>query len=345
MTAALDQAYELLREKGPEYGPLGLSNHGPMAAEALHAAGRDDAILPWLERYGRLLDPQPPGFEPIDPLDWQSAIGRLDRFADWLGLFEQELAEPQWQPVLERWSSRLAPGLSGGALHGLLRTAHATRALSASDTRLRRFELAQGLAYWAACFYRLPGDPAAGRLPTPAALAAVPLLPVDQRPELGLITTSLENLAVFAPFRTVATNLDYESLPAEQVVSDLTLAFAGAYLSNVTPTNRIALIHMLTGPSSVRLLLPHTSESTGRTLVAYSWQAGAALFSAFATDKQQPVVCSEPPAADDLLDRALLVGDEHAIKFTEACLREEAVQPSPIFRAAADDVVRHMASD
>ncbi len=34
---------------------------------------------------------------------------------------------------------------------------------------------------------------------------------------------------------------------------------------------------------------------------------------------------------DDLVDRALATGDEHAIKFTEACLREYALNPKPLY--------------
>ena len=42
---ALDEALERLARKGPEYGG-GLSNHGPMAAEALVALGRARACSP-----------------------------------------------------------------------------------------------------------------------------------------------------------------------------------------------------------------------------------------------------------------------------------------------------------
>jgi hypothetical protein len=38
---------------------------------------------------------------------------------------------------------------------------------------------------------------------------------------------------------------------------------------------------------------------------------------------------------DDLIDRALATGDEHAIKFTEACLREHALNPKPVYLEAA----------
>jgi hypothetical protein len=39
--------------------------------------------------------------------------------------------------------------------------------------------------------------------------------------------------------------------------------------------------------------------------------------------------------AAGLIDRAIAHGDEHAIKFTEACVREHALNPSPVYFAAA----------
>jgi hypothetical protein len=38
-----------------------------------------------------------------------------------------------------------------------------------------------------------------------------------------------------------------------------------------------------------------------------------------------------------LIAEAVDTGDEHAIKFTEACLREHRVAPAPEFLAAARD--------
>jgi len=40
-----------------------------------------------------------------------------------------------------------------------------------------------------------------------------------------------------------------------------------------------------------------------------------------------------------LIDRALAHGDEHVIKFTEACLGRDARDSSPVYRAAAAHVL------
>jgi hypothetical protein len=40
--------------------------------------------------------------------------------------------------------------------------------------------------------------------------------------------------------------------------------------------------------------------------------------------------------AETLIDRALANGEEHVVKFTEACLRSDGLAPSPAYRAAVD---------
>ncbi len=47
MTATIDDALALLEDTRPEFAG-GLSNHGPMAAEARCVLGGDDALLPWV---------------------------------------------------------------------------------------------------------------------------------------------------------------------------------------------------------------------------------------------------------------------------------------------------------
>lgn len=50
-----------------------------------------------------------------------------------------------------------------------------------------------------------------------------------------------------------------------------------------------------------------------------------------------PVGKIEPPRedADTLVDMAIAHGDEHAIKFIEACSRQHALNPLPAYLAAA----------
>jgi hypothetical protein len=52
----------------------------------------------------------------------------------------------------------------------------------------------------------------------------------------------------------------------------------------------------------------------------------------------------EPRAhnTETLIDRAVANGDEHVIKFTEACLRRDALDPLPAYRAAVDHALGTM---
>ena len=54
--ASLDEALEMLRSYGPELHNCN-SNHAPMAAEAMCALGRGDAVIEWVDHYRRSLQP------------------------------------------------------------------------------------------------------------------------------------------------------------------------------------------------------------------------------------------------------------------------------------------------
>ncbi|MCI0416148.1 hypothetical protein L0222_25520 [bacterium] len=53
---------------------------------------------------------------------------------------------------------------------------------------------------------------------------------------------------------------------------------------------------------------------------------------------------SEPLKKEELIARAVDVNEEHAIKFTEACLREFALQPKVVYLQAAQDAVSRIGS-
>ena len=90
-TDALDDALTVFAATAPRYGPLGLANHGPMAAEALAHLGRHDAIAGWVEQYRVRLDEAPaPADRPLSEEEWPAALGQADRFPEWLALFERE---------------------------------------------------------------------------------------------------------------------------------------------------------------------------------------------------------------------------------------------------------------
>ena len=151
----LDEAYERLHRTGPEYQGW-LSNHGPMAVEALVRHGHRHRVHRWLDDYLGRLDELPRGLHPID--DWRSALGDPKRAGDWLAYFDRQLREHPWRAVLGTWWPRLLPGIAAGATHGVIRVGHAVRALERDDENPQRLaELGQALGYWAARWQPVPG--------------------------------------------------------------------------------------------------------------------------------------------------------------------------------------------
>ncbi len=335
MVTTIDEALELFEGTGPEFAG-GLSNHGPMASEALCALGRAGAAVPWAERYKKRLLEQPSGSNPIAAGEWREALGKYDRTGDWIVFFQREVAESPWRDVVRRWAPRLARGMVGAALHGIIRTAHAVRSLGEGETPLRSAELAQGLAYWAARYRELPTAAGAnGALLPSAALARVGLVPEERRQNFGLITQAIASLDSEPAFPDVVNLVDAR-VDVGAFLSDLSRTFAVVFLANATdfgPT--IAFVHSVTGPSAIRLLLPYVNDVDVPDLLRNGWQAAAALHATYA---KGPYGLEDDGVAvdrEDLIDRAVATGDEHAIKFTEACLREHVIDPQPALLTAA----------
>jgi Questin oxidase-like len=351
---ALDEALRLLQRREPQ-ATLGLSTHAPMAAETLCAMGRPERAVAWVaadHREGPVLElPRPK--ERIDPARWREALGpgsgstweeSLARWGDWRELFTAELAESPWMEVLDRWVLRLTPGLSAAATHGIIRTAHAARALSRRRTSERLGELSRGLAYWAAAYQELPARRGVGQRAGSyaQALAALPLYWQERGGvPAGNIVAGLREAARLGRFDEA---LDLVAPPSDvsAALSALSATFTRVYLRHGTLHNRIAFIHAVTGPCALRRIAPHVKAETARLALPYAWQTAAAIYAAYA----RPGDDAREPAAslgrDELEARAIENGDEHAIKFTEVLLGEHALSPDPAYLAAAQDAVEKL---
>jgi hypothetical protein len=358
----IDEVLSRLDDVGFEIGP-GFTGHAPMAAEALVALGHPAEAVPWIERYvcevPHHAPPEPTGarIDPRDEADWRGALGDLPRLGDWVVLFQEELAEAPWAEVLARWWPRLLPGFSGGLTHGLIRTAHAVRSLTAAErpTAREQRELCYGLAYWAARYIRMPGQPEPrGTRSVPEALAAIPQLPPRE-----IIGAQLKTLgdserededSIWAGFNAAVDEL---APPAELDRALLTLTSETAErlrnraAVNPSPVQMIASVHSVTAPAAARMLLPHLPPETHRETYARVWQVTAALTSAFTMYLDAPDRDDRdrvPLAPDELNARAVESGAAHAIKLTEACLREYRDNPDPVYLFALEDVLPHIRS-
>ncbi|HEX4834370.1 MAG TPA: questin oxidase family protein [Trebonia sp.] len=331
--AILDENLARLARTGPEYGG-GLSNHGPMAAEALVRLGRADHVEAWVSGYLPRLDDAPRPGGPVTGHSWRDALGDERRVADWEAFFTGQLAQEPWRDVLARWWPRLIPGLAAAATHGIIRTAHAARGLDGDFSPERRAELAKGLAYWAAAYWEVPG----GRRPAGDRSAGAAVDGIGRgatAPGPGLITDVLPaELAGDERFPAAVAALRPPA-DIQAGLLDLATTFARAFL--VYGRRRpIGLLHAVTAPVAARSVLPLLPPEVARDTHDALWLAGAALYRVYASGATpEPVPPAAPLAPADLADKAVRSGDEHAIKLTEACLRLYAERPDPVLLHAA----------
>ena len=338
-TEVMDEALEMMSKLGP------FGNHCPMATEALIALGHPEAVVPFVESYKRRFRANyPAAFQPITEKNWQEALGRGERNTDWITFFNIQLKENEWSRVVTNWTDVLAPGLSAAAGHGLIRTSHAVRSLSVKQTELRLRELAEGLGYWAAYYQPLPESRNATtpKLKPREAIERIPLLPTERRTR-GSLTSQIKRLEDFQQFGQTI-NLISTTGKVEQLVSEITETFAITYLKNVSDSNNLGLLHAVTTTAGLRSLLPFLSPASTQRVLMYGWQAGAALYSIAGTGSvNKPIHPSEIKQAD-LIERAVATKEEHAIKFTEACLREYALNQNQSYLQAASDSLNRLPS-
>jgi hypothetical protein len=336
----LDGALDGLSGYGPQLAN-GNFNHAPMVAEALCALGRPDAVMPWIETYRERMVARGPLGEPIPPAEWRGSLGQRDKFAAWSALFAAELRDDAWPEVLGRWGARLAPGVSAAALHGAIRVGHAVRAVSKGGSPPRLRELADALASWAASYTELPaaGDPGGGGLLPREAIARVAIVPPERR-RSGNITEALKGLGEFPEFAPVIGLVDLDG-DLDGLIAQLTELFAGVYLANVSSTlTAIVFIHGVTGLAALGHIVPHLDDRAARTLLRYGWQAGCGLYACYGNGAGVAgEIASAEADADSLVEAALANGDEHVIKFTEACLSRHELAPSSAYPAAIGNVL------
>lgn len=339
---ALSDAHERLAGYAYVDGP-GFAFHGPMGAEALSSAGYDELVAEWVEAYKAGHEPiaAPPAHDRIDPDDeasWRPALGDPARVSDWAATFDRKLRDQPWPAVLQRWAPRLLPGYAGGLTHGLLRTAHAVRALPVEGPPpdLLLTELARGLAYWAATFTALPGRPElGGSLGLDEAIAAVPR---PDEPWTPIEAGTFARIGELTAFPDAVAALGPPG-DAGAALSDLTAAFCGLVLRK--PAVVIGPIHAVTPAAAMRTLLPYLPAPAVASAYAQLWHVGAAIVAGFAPPggPVTPVEAGAPaPAPAEILARAAAHRDTHAVKFAEACVREHAIRPDPVYLLAAEHV-------
>lgn len=287
-----DALSQLLATKGTFGG--GLSNHGPMAVEALDHMGTPEWIGPFVGAYLPRLDPR---------------TAPTTRGGDWRQLLDEFLPD-------------LVASSAAEAGHCLLRVAHAVRGLERAEASgrvpaVRVDELRTGLMRWRA----------ASGLPAPEALTgtrsvaewSAGLAPFASfEPLPGLLTASLAAAAHQPGFTDAVATLQ----PSDQTGDTLDLLAMRAvegYLANDDLRARFTLLHGVTVSTMARVLVRHLDEPSQRRLEAAV--AGFVAAASVAFDRRADDTVAPPPlVAPGIARRAAATLEDHTIKFTDACI-------------------------
>jgi hypothetical protein len=178
-------------------------------------------------------------------------------------------------------------------------------------------------------------------LNVPEALADLPYLP-EETPDEPLISAMVAHVAdIPEEFEQAAASLGYRG-DAVAFLDALAVGGARAYLRNAAGGHAVALVHTVTAPMALELVLPWLAEEDRDAALGYAWQAAASLHVAFDVDRRSLGGGNgEPLATEALIERAVVSGDAHALKLTEAALRCHARTGDPaLLWAAADASVR-----
>lgn len=331
----LEEAYERFHVTGPEFDD-GLSNHGPMAVEAMVRRGHDADVHAWIDWYQGRLEDQPRGLTPVTREDWREALGDPTRLGDWTTFMLRESGERPWRELLVEWWPRLLPGIIAGATHGVIRVGHSVRALIAEESALaaessaaavtdgpRLAEFAHALAYWAARWKPLDvgTSPRSGTFAAADALAEVPGVPeqaVSISHRVSQISDTPGWSAAFATLRTPATPRQ-----AAELLGSVVDAAVLDYLVH-GHANPVMLVHASTAPTAVLRTLPALPESLWGQSLDAAWLATAAITAAYRnTAADGDVIAAamaETAGAQESFDRAVRHRDEHAVKFADTAV-------------------------
>lgn len=297
---------------GAEYADQ-LSNHLPMNLTALVRIGADETqcerfIASYTPRLSKLVADR----EPI--ADWRKSLGLHARNASYRAFFANELRARGRENVLEHYVYALAPGVSGGAFHPLIRLAFALEA----DADL---EIAEALASWCMAYQELAPLSSASEAPL-AVLASLEGPPISGGNTL------------FARLKTAASTPQFAAANGRIAVDASTVGrLAEAALAIYAASNNGFLaLHLVTATHAARRVLAHL-ERRERLLHALA-QSFVASYLVMGCPPLSPRT-EKAPTWDAILDRARASTDDHDAKFCYALRDEQAVYGDEAYRREA----------
>jgi hypothetical protein len=307
------------RTRDPEFS-YGLSNHQSMALTALAGLGADDARLAaFASSYGARLRPlraETPGVSG----DVRASLGSPPALVSLIHGFEREISALGRNAVLRNVLPSLLPGLSGGAFHGLIRTAYA---LDAEDDA----ELSHALAYFVTVAKPLRPLP-----PATASASAADLWERargDSRLKRGFAGSLISDA-----LQESAHQPALDDYVAALAVGPGTLdELARAALDFYVATADFTAIHAVTSTHALRLLLPHVPEP--ELALRYHFQALLAAWLSVSGTGSVPRPRQPLPTFEELAALALRRDDDHDVKLVFTCREEGKLRGWEEYRTAA----------
>jgi len=338
--AASDLQAWLLRSSiyPPEYDDQ-LSSHLPMALQALHSLGADEAQMQaFFEHYIPRFQGHMAPAHGRALVDWRSVLGRPECFADLRASFESQLVTQSVDEVLPQSLPVLLPGLTAVAFHGAIRVAHAVEGGAMSDAA-QRAELASALAYWASRWQRLP-EPAASAQAAPD----LSLSDWSEQLQTGGRSWRSEARLIFLRMMEASSQPLYKDLAPRmplrsnlrECVADLASLALGYYLAS----GNFTVLHMITGLRALRVLMPWLPAALQQDPGAQRLLAQAFVAAYMAGRVQlRPSIKTSLPDEElnwpDLMIAARASSDDHAIKLVHACREEMRVYGDARYLPAA----------
>ncbi len=286
----------------PEYHDQ-LSSHLPMALQALHALGADEARLAsFFDTYARRFEGRraaPPPAPAPDWRDWRMLREAPDPYPALRAAFTAALAREGRDVLMRAVLPGLLEGVAGAAFHGAIRTGHAVEAA-------HERELAAALAYWAWRWQPLAAPPPGEPLPFAEWAARLKQAGQGGTFEGPLISVRMAAAAQSAPYRDLAGRL--------ATPSDVLQRLAALALERYAATRNFTVLHMVTGLRALGVLAPWVDTAAAAPGLV------AAFTAAWLAARMAPT--DLPPLAalawTELVPRASAQDDDHVIKLVHA---------------------------
>lgn len=303
------------------------ANHAPMVLTALSRLGAPDSRLD--RYYSRLIFPQPVDGgsvhdTPITEGTWSAHLGDMRHYRGYCNYFLGRLRELGAKPLLHTHLDTVLPGLGASAYHALLRLAYA---VDAGHDK----EIAFALAGLAAGFIPSPDSPPLSKPASPSeileALSGLASLR-SVEPDPRSISGRFQQFYSQGDFARGLRPVRVDPLrPLDEI--------SGLLADALARTRDFSILHGVTSCHALRLVLPYCHDVPGT--VSRYWHSICAVYLA-ARNKGVRFDHPLPTATlswDELKQRALASDNEHVIKLTYTCLREDENYGRRIYRDLA----------